>query len=214
MKYYTKITYWENKNRLNDLIEFRNMVIEYFNNIKYTDFGFEIIENPKAREIRTKINLMINRIHKIILSSGINPSIFYSPPPAIGGISGSIDLIYNMFYLHQYKIKPDNIIDIIDRSIGIYIDNTINSLIRTINPFYWLGLLIDYIASLPFRFIGTLGYDRLKAENSILGRMIKALISSILSLITYFYTFLSILDYLGYLDSFKSKINSLMQLLK
>jgi hypothetical protein len=164
------------------------------------------IETDAAKTARIKINRTVDETHNIILHSGINPILTWSPPPAVGGYVRNIDLIQNIFNLHAFQIRADLILDFIDRAIGIYESNHKSALIRIFNPFFYLGLAFDLIAELPFIAIGKLGFNRKKAESSIAGRMIKG----ILYLITVMAAFLTILNLLGFLDHVKQVVHELI----
>lgn len=200
MRYYKKITIWGNIDRTIKLVNFRNLVVEYFNNIEYEYMGFEITENDKAREIRPKINIIIEEIHSIILASGLSTILIYTPPPAIGGYIRNIDLIQNIFMLHHWQIKPNELTDKIERSIGIYENDKKHALLRMFNPFYWIGQIIDLIVDIPFSIIGKLGFNQYKIENSPIGKLVRG----ILYLITVFAALLTVIDKLGYLENFKN----------
>jgi len=136
MTYYTKILPWENKRRLGRLAEFRALVIEYFNNSSAERMGVERIEEPEAEEARVKINRMMDEVHDIILYAGVKPWIRYIPPPAVGGYIQNIDLVQNIFNLHRFQIAPNNLLDFVDRAIGIYENNSGPAFRRAINPFF------------------------------------------------------------------------------
>lgn len=199
MKYYKKILVWENNRRIEKLVEFRNLVIEYFNNSRAEWMVDGRIEEEAARVARVKINRIMDETHDIILNSGINPMITWTPPPAVGGYVRNVDLIQNVFNLHGLSIGPDVVMDFLERSIGIYESNHKPSLIRTFNPFFYIGLAFDAISELPFIAIGKLGFNRQKVESSVIGRMFKG----ILYLITVIATFLTILQLLDYLEPIK-----------
>ena len=210
MNWYKKITYWENRKRVKSLSKFRDLVIDYFNNVEY-DF-LHIKENQDAIRIRQEINLRLNRVYSYIIYSGVNPEFYYSPPPAVGGIAGNIDLIHNIFNLHTFGAHAiqnliQNLIDFIDRAIGIYEEDKINSLLRTFNPFFWLERLVDFIVGIPFKFIGKIGFNREKVEASIVGKTIKG----VLYLITVGSAFLTILEKLDYLNGFKLWVHNLLK---
>jgi hypothetical protein len=195
MTYYTKILHWENENRIGRLIEFRELLIEYFKN-SHVEWGLnERIEDQKAQEARSKINRMMGRIHAIILASGVNPALQYTPPRAIGGYIQNIDIIENIFNLTSFQISPNSILDFIDRSIGVYEGNSGPALRRTINPFFYFSLAFDLLAAAPFIFIGRVGFDRHKAEQSLLGHILKAVIY-IIGALASFLTVLQLLDLL------------------
>jgi hypothetical protein len=123
----------------------------------------------------------------------------------IGGYRQDINLVTNVFNLHRYEIEPNNLLDFIDRSIGRYEHDRIYSILRTINPFYWLGRILDLIISLPFRFLQNAGIKTKKFEESIFGKVAKL----ILSLVTLVASSLTILKILDYLDPVKNFIEEL-----
>lgn len=195
MKHYSRILPWENRRRLVRLTEFRALVIQYFNNTHVEWMADEPIEQPQAEEARGKINRMMEEAHGIILYSGINPSIQYTPPPMIGGYIKDIDLVQNIFHLHRFKITPNNLLDYIDRSIGIYENNIRPAFLRALNPFFYLGLAFDLVARIPFILIGRAGFNRQKAEKSLFGRLLKGIIY-IITVLASLLTVLQLLDYL------------------
>jgi len=207
MTYYTKILHWENSSRLNRLAEFRALVIEYFNNSRAEWMVDERIEQPKAEEARVKINRMMDGIHDIILYAGVNPSIRYTPPPAVGGYIQNIDLVQNIFNLHRFHIAPNNLLDFIDRAIGIYENNAGPAFRRTINPFFYVGLVFDLVARIPFVLIGRAGFNRQKAEESLVGRLIKGVIY----IITALASLLTVLQLLDYLEPTKEVVKNVFR---
>lgn len=176
MRYYTKILPSENQRRLERLAEFRELVIEYFNNSEYRWLAEGRIEGHQAREARTNINRMLDEINTIIVLSGVSASIRHVPAPSIGGYIHNINLILNVFNLDRFNCGPNNVLDIVDRSMGIYISNQRAAQIRLFNPGYYFLMCLDWIASMPFFVIGKLGFDRYKAERSMVGRMFKFVI--------------------------------------
>lgn len=206
VKFYNKILIWENKRRLDKLIEFRKLIIEYFNNSRAEWMVAERIEEEAARIARVKINRVINEIHSIILHSGINPTLRYTPPPAVGGYVEMIDVIQNIFHINRFQIGADPLLDFIDRAIGIYESNHKSAIFRTFNPFFYLGLVLDAISALPFIAIGKLGFNRQKAELSAIGRLVKG----VLYLITVVAAFLTTLQLLGFLRPVKQFVHELL----
>jgi len=203
MNYYKKITIWENNKRVRLLSEFRELVVTYFNNIKYLGFGSSgVSENEKAREARIKINMILDKMYFIIISAGVNPIMYYTPPPAIGGLTRDIDLVINIFNLYRFRINPQLLLDFIERAIGVYENDGLKALLRTVNPFFWLGLISDYIVSLPFKVFGEIGFNQEKIESSITGKIIKGIIKGTFYLITFLASFLAVLKYIGYLEKF------------
>ena len=176
MRYYTKILVWENEKRLKKLIEFRKLVIKYFNNSPPGLMG-QRIEKKDAQEARTEINMDKTEVHSIILNSGTNLTYTYHPPPAVGGRVMDIDLIFNIFDLDQLHVDSKMVLDYIEIAIGKYQSNHKPALVRIFNPFFYIGLGIDAtISNLLFIVIGTLGFNRQKAETSTIGRLFKGFI--------------------------------------
>ena len=164
MRHYTKILRWENAKRLSKLMEFRKLIIEYFNNHRNTNV---------ADVARSKINRYMNKVHSIVVQSGINPIYTWRAPPIAGGYSAKIDLIINIFNLDDYFTEYDLVLDLIDRSIGIYESNAKRARFRIFNPFFYIGLVFDFISRLPFIALGKLGANKQRLEMSKFGRLIK-----------------------------------------
>ncbi len=199
MQHYTKIPYWENKKRLALIKRFRSYVSTYYGNSRYSWQAEGQIEEEEAQQARTEINLILHDAHKSIICAGVPTMVQYTPPPVIGGYIQNIDVIQNIFILHQFQIGSDGVFDIVDRSIGIYESDQTASLRRTINPFWWIGKLFTWIVGLPFNFLGSIGFDKKKAEESFTGRLVKGF----LYLIMVSAALLTILDLLDLLDKMK-----------
>mgnify|MGYP001615434167 CR=1 FL=1 len=199
MQYYSDIPLWENKRRLQVLNNFRLLVKTYYDHSNYSWMAEGQIEKDEAKQARTEINLILHDAHNIITYSGVPTIVRYTPPPVVGGYIQNLDVIKNMFILHQFQMGEDAVTDIIDRSIGIYQSDQSLCFRRTINPFWWIGKLFTWFVSLPFKLLGTIGFDQKKAEESLIGKIIKGL----LYLITVFASLLTILDLLGLLGGLK-----------
>lgn len=207
MRFYNKITFWENKRRLELLYDFHDMVVDYYNNSEYGWSSERRTENDKARTLRSRINLVMHEISKIVELSGILPILRWTPPPAVGGYIQNVNVIKNIFNLDVYEITPNNITDFLEQSMGIYKNGSRNAIYRTINPFYWLGLALDYLVNLPFMLLGKAGFDSKRIQDSIFGRVLKA----IFYLISVLASFLTVLQLIGYLDESKLVIKSLFK---
>ena len=204
MRYYTKILIWENKRRLNKLREFRPLMIRYFNNSR-VGFGGGRVEDSAAKEARREINLLRDEIHSIILNSGIDPSFSWTPPAAVGDDETEIDLIEDVFNLDQFDIGPNNLLDLIDRAIGKYDANRKSAFVRTFNPFFYLGLVLDTISDLPFIAIGILGFNRQKMKASVVGRLVKGILYLTI-IVAAVFTILHLLDFVEPIKQFVHKL--------
>ena len=198
MKSYKKITYLQNKKRVKELQLFRENVVSYFKSRKQSSWG-ESYETDASTEFRRNINLAISKIQGIIHSADIDPVLVYTPPPAIGGYIQRIDVILNIFNTIHYQIPPNKIIDFIDVAIGRYTDDYLKALIRTFNPVFWIFEIIEFIARIPFFIIGWIGFNQKKVEASLVGKIIK----SVVTLITVIAAIVTIAQGLGFIDKFK-----------
>lgn len=180
MSNYKKIPIWENRKRLKLLIEFRNLMADYFNNIKIHEAG--VRESSIAYSLRPKINLCLETVCSFVKSTGINSEIshYYDISDYIRKEVGSdveSDVLRNIFIMwDKFRLNEDGLLDYIDRAIGIYKYDKLNAIFRTINPLFWIGLLLDYIVSLPFKIIGRIGFNQKKIESSVAGRISKGIL--------------------------------------
>jgi len=202
MRYYTKILSRENKRRLAKVFTFRNLVIEYYNNCKIDTF--EAIENDRARQLRREINTSLDEVAKIVHAVGISTTRLYSPSPIRGGYAGPVDTLSNIFQLPFLQIKPNVVIDELERAWGIYNGNQRAAKVRLFNPFYYLAWLLDLVAEIPFALLGALGFNRGKAEVSPLGRAAKL----VFKLVAFIAALLTVLYHLGLMDGIRNAIFS------
>jgi len=205
LRYYNKIPFWENKRRLERLYEFRDLVNCYADNSNYSWMAESRIESDKAAEARVKINRGLAEFHSIIVLSGLKPVMTYTPPAAIGGYVQRVDLIINFFNLGDFEIGMKEVLDWVDRSIGVYENDKKRAYIRTFNPLFWLGLLVDYIVAIPFSLLGKAGFNKTKIKDSFIGRMAKF----VLYVFTLIASFLTILQLTGYLEPFNAVLKGI-----
>lgn len=209
LNYYNKITIFENRRRVRVLEEFRELVNGYFDNIEYDWMADEPIEDQRAQDIRSQINLKLNRASRVVHLSGVSTIFYYHSPPAVGGLAGEVELLANIFNLHRLQLDIRKVLDPIDRTLGVYNDDRVNSILRTITPFFWIGMVFNYLVSLPFVLLGKVGFDRSKIEENIIGKIAKTFFHLIIGIAS----FLTILHLLGYLENFRSLINNLIKVI-
>ena len=187
MNSYKNIPLWENVRRCRVLTEFHNDVVSYFKN------STEATEVVQARQ---RINLKVDQARRIIAKADIATTITWTAPPAVGGRKQHLDILLNLFNLDRYRIPADHAVDLIERAIGCYQDNRTAALRRTINPFWWLKRGLLGLFSIPFVFLGALGFDAVRAEGSVFGKIFKLLLATS--------AVLTILNYLGWLSAAKA----------
>jgi hypothetical protein len=184
-------------------------MIRYFNNSR-VGFGGGRVEESAAKEARRDLNRLRDQIHSIILSSEMDPSFSWTRPAAAGGDDMEIDLIEDLFNLDQFGIGPNNVLGIIDKTIEQYDANRKSAFIRTLNPFFYIGVALNTISDLPFIVIGLFGFNRQKIQTAGTGRAIKGT----LYLITVIAAVLAILDLLGFLELVSQYIRKLLGLIR
>ena len=184
-------------------------MIRYFNN-SHVGLGGGRVEEHAAKEARSQINPLIAEIHSIIRSSGVNPVLPWTPPANLGDRAIEVDLIKNIFNLDQFNIGPSNLLAFIDRAIGIYESNRKSALVRTCNPFFYIGRALDTISDLPFIVIGILGFNRQKIRASKIGKLVKG----VLYLIIVVAVLIAILYLLDLLEPIKQSVADLFDLSK
>jgi hypothetical protein len=202
MNYYKKITVFQNRSRSKKLLTFREKVVAYFNTKPQTDFLSDEHETMDSLHLRSEINVILHEAREIIGATGFLPILDWSPPPAVGGYQQRIDLVLNIFLLHRYQMDHYELLDQIERAIGIYSKDYVPSVLRTINPFFWIDTVLRYIANSPFNILRSVGINADKFEISIIGKLGK-LTTYLLSLAI---MILTILQLTGLLDNFNNYI--------
>lgn len=209
MRFFNEILIWENKRRVQKLLEFRSDVVEYFSNSKYEWMNRDRVENDKSQAARQKLNRALEYTHDVLICSGTGTRIRYTPPAAIGGYIQDLDLVENIFNLQNYQISPNNLLDIIDRAIGIYESDQSSAVIRVLNPFFYLEIFLDWISMVPFKLLAKLGFNQVKAQESFIGKIFKGLVY----LITALASILTVLQLIDHLDPAKELIRKIIAVL-
>ena len=179
MKQYTKLTFWQNIVRQKKLKEYKARLEEYFRSIDYDSYDRSILDTPQTRITRTYLNKQADVVGQYITETGSPLRVTYTPPPVIGGYIQQIDLIDNLFNLQNFDIEVQTLIDVIDQALGIFERDFFNSVLRTIYPLFWFGKILELISSVPFYLLGSVGFNRVRLENSGIGKLVKFIIKTI-----------------------------------
>ena len=168
---HNRIPAWENARRRRLLMQFRNNVVKYFDELR--DKHRDEPESAKAQEARQAINLMLREVSAMVEASGVPTVREITEAPIAGGRTRCVELIHNIFNLIDLDGDPKSVTDVIDQSIGVYKFDTTKAWVRTFNALFWLERLLQLIASVPFRLLGGVGFDQERIETSRLGRLVK-----------------------------------------
>ena len=120
MNSYKNISLWENTRRLRVLGEFRNDVVSYFHNSRYTETVGTRTENAEAVQARERINHTVLQAKRIIEAAGIPQTATWTRPRRSMEYKQKIHLIFNLFEFDSYQIPPPNAVDLIERAIGFF----------------------------------------------------------------------------------------------
>lgn len=129
-------------------------------------------QTARLATLRSQINQSVPIITSYIREVGEPVTIYYSPPPAVGGLTGSFDLLANIFN-PSLMGTTQHTLDMLDRAIGRYEFLIRNRWKRWVNPFHWIGEIIR----IPFYLLKFSGFDGNKIEFSIVGKIYKAFVS-------------------------------------
>ena len=82
------------------ILEFKETLKHYF----FLDYK-KSLSQEEARikdELREKLNALNGEVAHYVKKSGVPAVVYYSPPPAVGGLAGHVDFFSNIFYLLKY----------------------------------------------------------------------------------------------------------------
>jgi len=199
------LTHAEVLRRIEFLKDFHGHVVKYFQNLE-CDYLDKPCENEVSAKERTWINLHCSRAKSIMRETGTVPIFTWTSPPAMGYITTrDLDVLNNIFLLHEYRITPKLLIDVIENAIGRYKEELPRSLFRTWNPFWWLGKVLGWILSIPISILGVAGFETDTLEQHILTKLFKTL----WALIVVFGTVLPILELIGYTDLLRDSLRGI-----
>ncbi|WP_404426162.1 hypothetical protein [Thalassospira australica] len=128
-----------------------------------------MVEGPDAKAARTEINRKLRLVQQITQAAGCATGVIW----AGAGRQAQVSFFDDLFNLHQYKIHRENVFDNIDRAIGIYEENSSHALWAcTLNPFFYINELFEWISKIPFWLIGKAGFDSDRAQGSGIGKFV------------------------------------------
>ena len=197
---FKSFAYWKNRQCAADLQQFRSDLESYIDQSSYSWQADAVIEEAPAKDAKVRMNRALHRVTTAIDAAGLPRIVIYTPPPAVGGYQQHVDLLYNLFLLHQFQIPQGRVIELIDRAIGIYENDKWPTILRSINPLWWFWKGLVFVSSGPFQLLSAAGFDTASIENSSVGRLVRLAVM----LVMVFAAFLTVIQLLGYLEHFKN----------
>ena len=146
-------------------------------------------DDQKISALREILNTTSGEAEYCVRKSGVPTGVYYSPPPAVGGLAGQIDFFANLFQLNQFSISPQMIVDCLEKAIGNYQFKQKQFRRKLLNPFYWIGEIIR----IPFYIASFAGFNSHKFEFSFIGKSYKF----IAGLIAFAWTIIEMLNFFG-----------------
>lgn len=192
---------WENKRRIEILTKFGKNYDSYLS-AKHA--------NSEAGKYRSAMNHDFAEVRLFLKQAGSYAIISRMDPPALGGRVYDIDLLANIFRLEELEVGSKEMFDLLERSVGIYDNNHIRSIINVFNPLLYLYLVTQWVSSLPFKFLSEIGFHGDEAEASVFGKLIKGLIQFTLFTSSVF----SIFEFIGISSAILSPLYKLLPFLK
>jgi hypothetical protein len=210
MAQFERMTIFQNLQGLRTLKKFKVLAERYFENVDYGSYGLTVVEKPEAKTARSQLNLMLERAKRALSSVDIRPDIRDTPRSTAPEYEEGLYLVDNVFNLHSLKISPQTLLDYVERAVGVYRDDRFKSLLRTLNPLFWLSTTLDCISRFPFAILGALGFEGSKFERSSIGKFVKGCLRVALVI-----TVLAVILHLqGCLDPIEQKAHELLSHLK
>jgi hypothetical protein len=154
-------------------MKFKKMIELYFGKADQGSSRRAVPDDVVAKRTRSQLNLNLEKVKRALLAVDISPNVPGTRRTGPGQRPRDIDLVEDIFSLHQHKISPQTLVDHVERAVGIYRDDRGRATLRTINPLYWLSVLLDYAGRLPSFILVGLGMDRERFEGTALGDFLK-----------------------------------------
>ena len=185
---YKKLAFWETKRRIKLLSVFRELLIGYFNDLRANNHSnqYPPLEGEVASRNRIEINKLKSDVQQSLLDANCYPFGVYREAPIAGGRVMNFDPLGNLFELYRFEVDPRITLDAIESGFGVYEKDLLPSLLRTLNPFWWIFRVVSWFASLPFVLLGNAGFDRTRAEKSMLGKLTKLIVELAVFLVALF----------------------------
>jgi hypothetical protein len=200
---YRRIPIWETKRRIGALGKFVKLLSEYANLLQPSaNHWTDEQTSDTQQEISSKrvgLDLECLAISRIVQGADISLVFNWTPLPIVGGYEHRVNLITDMFQLQKHGTGLDALLDVLIQAMGVYQHDVAAAWVRTLNPFYWVSLPIEWVSYLPFRIVGFLGGDVARASDSFFGRLLQGTLMLGQTILAY----LAIAEKLGLLGSLR-----------
>lgn len=156
MKPHDRLTIFRNLHRVSELRTFRELVERYFvcaeRDVNDTPADWE-----GAQAARARINQMLPRIIQVVNAAGLSGTAVTTPTTDPGYALGRAEILHQIFSSRYGDGGEQEIYDFLDMVLGVYQGGRYAAMVRTINPLYYAGSLLGFIARAPKRILLTMG---------------------------------------------------------
>ncbi len=170
-----RIPWWSNWGRRRLLLRVRSSLEEYFGAVTYEAFPFRVVESDEARRIRGHLQGPLKRCRRIVRATGTVPLLRYAPGERAGDVE-RVNLLAVVFELERYSLGKEDVFAALDAALRAYESGRAGSLLRTLNPFYWLEMGLDALEAVPFLLLRPFGVKPERAANSVPGTIVRLLV--------------------------------------
>jgi hypothetical protein len=168
---FDKIPIWENERRIKDLTFWRDLWLEG------TFQGVKLLVSPttgkpfSSEERHAELNRRIPGVREMVKLAVIPTTrdwvtIRKDDPPV------RVDILEQFWYVEKLRISFRAPSDVVDEAIGKYQSDQRRSWIRTFNPLYWFGRIVDRLLSEAFNVVTIFGGNPETARGSWIGRIL------------------------------------------
>jgi hypothetical protein len=194
---YDKIPIWENKDRIKYLTFFRDLWLEG------TFAADQVLVSPatgkpfRQEERRSELNRRIPAVKEMVALADI-PTLRDWVTIRKDDELVRVDILEQFWYTDKLRLSYRAPSDVVDEAIGKYQTDQRASWVRTFNPLYWLGRLIDWLIGKAFNVVSLFGGNPRAARNSPVGRTVFAIGTFLAWFATMGGFTIAALDFLGF----------------
>lgn len=167
-----RLPIWLNWHRRRVLTSYRARYAEYVERVRYEAFPFRTVEDDRARELRSDLEEESGRVARMTSAAGVPGRERWVPGRSTGSVE-RVDLVEAAFTPDEHNVNGSDVLDVLDDAIGRYRRGRWGAWLRTFNPLYWLGTLLDAAEIVPFVALRRLGVDGRAAAASVPGRIFR-----------------------------------------
>lgn len=165
------MTYFEVRNRLSNLEQFRELYREYS--------GFTNREsNLPAQSVRTRMEPLAALATDSLKRVGLG-SMVTRDAETRGGRKIRVNLVKAIFRDHvvrTFDVRDAEVLGLLDRGIAAYKSRLWKQQINLFNPLFWIYQIGVFLADLPFLVFRAAGYDTDHAEHLTSARIYRLLV--------------------------------------